>query len=117
MDRLFTLLGEGFGLTPDQRRLLIRTLWVLMVSTHILWVCGFMAIVGFPSPFAKASDVERIQQSADISARISLAQEIRAYSASRCRADDREPFDKIIDRLQIEYERITGARYPEPRCP
>lgn len=117
MDRAFSLLSEGFGLSPDQRRTIIRVLWVLFVTTHILWVCGFLALVGLPSPFAKASDVERIAQSADISARISLAQEIRAYAAARCRAEDPEPYDRIIERLQIEYERLTGSRYSEPRCP
>jgi hypothetical protein len=117
MDRAFGLLSEGFGLSPDQRRMLLRILWVIFVTTHILWVCGFLAIFGLPSPFAKASDVERIAQSADISARISLAQEIRTYAAARCKADDQEPYNRIIERLQIDYELITGARYAEPRCP
>lgn len=110
------------GVPKEQQRTVLMVIWRLGTMTFVAWACGAFAFLGLPG-FLLASDggklqeqVARLQTSADISARISLAQEIRLYVANRCKADDPEPYNRIIERLQIDYERITGARYPEGRC-
>jgi hypothetical protein len=104
------------GVPKEQQPVVVTVLWRVIMMGWVLWACGAFAVIGLPG-FSLATDVERLKESADISARISLAQEIRLYASARCKADDREPFDRVIDRLQLDYERITGGRYPEPRCP
>jgi hypothetical protein len=114
------LIAEGFGLTRDQRRLLIRIAWVLGVSGHIAWVCGFLSIIGLASPFARADRVEKLERSAQISARISLAQEYRVQVRAYCVVDERykEGVLIIIERIRSDYTEITnGQTLPEPRCP
>jgi hypothetical protein len=111
------------GVPRDQQGVVINVLWRAFMLSFVMWSLGAFGMMGLPG-FLWASDaqeleekVDRLQESADISARISLAQEIRAYAAARCKADDPEPFNQVIERLQVDYERITGSRYPEPRCP
>ena len=102
--------------------MVITALWRIGMVGWILWACGAFASIGFPGFLSAADgkqlkeDVAGLKQSADISARISLAQEIRLYVGARCKAEDREQYDRIIERLQLDYERIAGARYAEPRC-
>lgn len=115
----FSALVAGFGLKPRQQSLVIRILWVLAVSGHIAWVCGFLAVIGLPSPFARADEVKGIQQTLEASARVTLGREIREQSRVRCSATDQAIIDSItryIDSLQTEYERIAGQRYPEMEC-
>jgi hypothetical protein len=114
------LIAEGFGLNREQRRLLLRILWVIGVSTHIAWVCGFLAWTGLAPPFAKAERVERLERSALISARISLQQEYRVQVRAYCAMDEsaRDGVLRTIDRIRTDFVIVTeGKEYlPEPRC-
>lgn len=114
MDKVLNILL--FGVPNEQRGMVITVLWRTLMVGWVLWTLGAFASIGLTG-FALATDVERLKESADISARISLAQEIRLYVAQRCKADDPEPFNRVIERLQVDYQRITGERYPEGRCP
>lgn len=116
---VFSALAAGFRLKRDDRVLLLRVFWVVAVSTHIAWVCGFLVAFGLPSPFARADDVMELKRIAAASARVTLSKEIREQSRVRCTATDQAVVDSLtryIDSLQTEYERIAGQRYPEPEC-
>jgi hypothetical protein len=121
MQRAFGLLAEGFGLTRDQQQLILRVLWVIAVSGHIAWVCGFLAFAGLQSPFARASELEKVAQAAKVSARISLQQELRAQTRLACSLSDpgqRATVERTIDKLREEYRAVTGGEsYPETICP
>jgi hypothetical protein len=115
------LLSEGFGLTKEQRRLIIRVLWVAIVSTHILWVCGLLGFLGLSPPFAWAADVDSLRQATLVSARLNLVTEIRTQTRAWCSITDpttREAIATTIDKLREEYRRVAGgASPPEQRCP
>lgn len=115
----FSALTTGFGLNRRQQALLIRVLWVLFVSAHIAWICGFLVFLGLPSPFARADELKELRQTVQASARVTLSQEIRVQARVRCHSTDpqvRDSITRYIDGLQVEYERIAGQRFPEPPC-
>jgi hypothetical protein len=61
----------------------------------------------------------QLQQTVNASARVTLAQEIRAQSRVRCLVTDQSVKDSLtryIDTLQYDYERISGQRLTEPLC-
>jgi hypothetical protein len=114
----FSALSAGFGLDRRQQALVLRILWVLVVSIHIAWACGWLAAIGLVG-FARATDVSQIQQTVNASARVTLSQEIRSQARIRCISADqsvRDSLTRYIDSLQAEYERVAGQRYPEPLC-
>lgn len=53
-------LSEGLKLNMGQRGLLIRAGWVILVSGHIAWVCGFLTFIGLQSPFVQAGVIEAV---------------------------------------------------------
>lgn len=135
----FDTLCEGMGLNKERRAFLLRALWVIIVSGHIAWVCGFLAGVGLASPFvragdldAKYADISAKQTAADVrSARIeSLLQkqllrgkatEIREVLLQICVAKTSAEKDRLIskkDDLQNEYRELSGGAgfYTEPPC-
>lgn len=114
----FSAITAGFRLSRKDQALLLRVLWVLLVSAHIAWACGWLTAIGLAG-FAKAENVEKLQQTVNASARVTLSQEIRAQARVRCQSNDaavRDSITRYIDSLQFEYERVAGQRYPEPPC-
>lgn len=115
---VFSAISAGFSLNRQQQALVLRVLWVLVVSIHIAWACGWLSALGLVG-FARASEVSQIQQTVNASARVTLSQEIRAQIRARCSTTDQTIADSLtryIDSLQAEYERIAGQRYPELPC-
>jgi len=115
-------LSLGLGLKQHHWKILIRVGWVLLVSGHIAWVCGWFAVVGLSTPFAKASDMQAVQKMLAVSTRISLQQELRMQKQAYCRVDDYQVKASImrrIDELRDQLREIakiddgTG----EPPCP
>lgn len=116
---LISMMTDAMLLTPEQRSLVLRVIWVSIVSIHILWVCGLTAAIGFASPFAKASDLESVKQAVNISAKITLSRELRDQIHVMCSTKDsqaRSSLAQYIEELQSQYQQITGQRYPEPPC-
>ncbi len=113
------LLARGMGLRPQDLAMIIRVGWVIIVSAHMLWVCGLLAWAGIDIPFARASDFSKLEQGVAVSARLQLGKEIRGQMLARCVANSAtiDSIEQYIDRLQGEYESITGKRYPEVECP
>jgi hypothetical protein len=115
---VFSALVAGFRLSQKDQALILRVLWVLFVSMHIAWACGWLTAIGLVG-FARADEMDQLQQTLRASARVTLSQEIRAQSRVRCATTDQNVFDSLtryIDSLQGEYGRIAGQRFPEPDC-
>ncbi len=113
-------LEKGIGFKRSAWPILIRVAWVAFVTGHVLWVCGFLTALGLASPFAKASDVEKLLRAQEISARISMQQELRVQIRAWCIAQDPEirqvAWDRI-DQLRSELLEIARLQTPEPSCP
>lgn len=103
------------GIRPHLRWRIAVSLSIAGIFLYILWSLGALGMPGL----ALASDVNDLKRTADLSARLQLANEIRIQARARCSVTDaaRDGIERYIESLQAEYERITGARYPEPRCP
>jgi hypothetical protein len=122
----FGLLALGMNLSTEQQGLIIRVMWVVVVSSLFAWILGAGAIIGLPSKFALAADVSDLKQqqvtletNVRISARISLSRELRDEMALRCRTTDPAVYNALsnyIEQLQQEYVSLTGARYPDTVC-
>jgi len=56
------LLSEGFKLNTEERGLIIRVLWVVIVTVNIFWFHGWLAFAGLASPFATATDVKKVEE-------------------------------------------------------
>lgn len=114
----FSALSAGFGLNRRQQALVLRILWVLTVSVHIAWACGWLSAIGLIG-FARANDMSELQKTVAASARVTISQEIRAQARVWCATEDqaiKDALARYIDGLQFEYERVAGQRYPEPPC-
>ena len=98
--------------------------WQWRVSFTLAALLIAMVFAYSPRGFATTDDLEAFKQTVsllkervDVSARIALAQEIRLYQAQACGTGSKDHVYIAIERLQAEYSRITGARFPEGRCP
>ena len=128
----FGLLAKGMELTKRNQGLVIRVLWVVTVSTLLLWICGFVSFFANP-PYAKAGDVQQVQRdvaqlqhTANVTAKINLTRELRDQYSARCElrlskdaaknASAIEAISHYIDTLLTEYLDLTGKQYPEPVC-
>jgi membrane protein YdbS with pleckstrin-like domain len=112
-------LEEGMGLSRAHQRVLWRVFWVLGVSGHILWVCGFLTAVGLSSPFARADDVDKLMRAAQVNARISMQQELRVQIRTYCATSDddiKALAMRRIDELRNDLFEIAKIRTPEPQC-
>lgn len=114
------LASEGFALTKEQRRLLIRVFWVLLVTFNMLYVHGALIVIGLASPFASAADVADLKKASTVNARIQIIQEMRLQKTAYCRTTDDQTRDSIIRylvRLQGELKDITSEIEPvQPNC-
>ena len=120
LSEMASALETGMGLKVEHQRLLIRTLWVLAVTTNMLWVGGLLAFVGLTAPFAKASDVDKLLRAAEVNARISMQNEIRLQVRVYCSASDddiRNSAMRRIDELRDELWEIAKVRVSDPQCP
>jgi hypothetical protein len=57
MSEFVELVLKSLGLTQPQLQFLTRAAWVIFVSFHILWVCGWLTALGLMAPFASAQDL------------------------------------------------------------
>jgi hypothetical protein len=117
----FNILSLGMGLTRGQQQLIIRTLWVLLVTSNMFWTWGLLAWAGIAAPFARAVTVEDLQHTVMISAKLQLTQELRVQTLYWCKAKDGQEkyaVEQTLDRLRDEYRKITGGETPpEFTCP
>ena len=53
---LFRLGGVGY-LTPQQQMQILRMFWVLAITFHVCWVCGWLTRIGLQPPFAQEQEL------------------------------------------------------------
>lgn len=119
LDMAAKALEEGLGLKREHQRVLIRTAWVLFVSGHVLWVCGWLAAMGLSSPFAQAADVDDLLRASRVNARITMQTELRVQIRAWCLAEDpeiRQLTWRRIDELRTDLLEIAKIQTPEPVC-
>jgi hypothetical protein len=114
----FGLVSTAFGLKPKQQALILKVLWVIAVSGHIMLVCNVLERLGMPTPFAYAEDVADLRRASNMAAQLSIAAELRAQYQAWCKADypTRSTLENSIEKLQVEYARYAHERYPQPMC-
>jgi hypothetical protein len=117
MEEFLRLITEG--LTPNQRRIVLNTLWRIMVSAHIALACGWLSVTGFPG-FARATDVESLKQGQVTAAAEVVAQNIFDTRVRQCQATTQEARQFYAGRLQsllTRYVDLTQRVYPAlPAC-
>lgn len=93
------------------------------VSTHILWVCGWLAPVGLAAPFAQADELNyNVQQI--IRAELTLKRErdlpalMLDVKQKYCAAsgEARRLHFTSYNSLRAEYYKLTSREYPDPPC-
>lgn len=125
-----------FDLTSDQKKLLFRVSWRLLLMFHVAWACGLFSFIGLQG-FLQASDMdnevkpikqelvqqrlflEQMSKALTDSLAAGVASDIRVKIARRCKEKDRlerERLNKEIDKLQDQYVEYKTIRYPEPNC-
>lgn len=113
------LFFENLGIKREHQTVFFRISWVVAVTGHMAWVCGFLAGFGLAAPFARASDVDKLLRASEVNARISMQNEIRLQVRVLCQSDDddiRASAMRRIDELRDELWEISRIRVPDPQC-
>jgi hypothetical protein len=113
-------LTTGLGLKQRDWKILIRVGWVLVVTFHMGYVLGVFAVAGFASPFAKASDVDKLLRASVVSTRLQIQTELRAQKVAYCRETDfelKQSFSRRYDELRGDLRDIANVEWPELTCP
>jgi hypothetical protein len=120
MDFIF----RNMGLSRDQQVLITRAAWVLFVTFHILWVCGWLSILGLAPPFAVAADAAK--QAADfkeITVQLKedrlerLEHDILTIKTSYCKATNEDAKRQYAQRVQELIDRYYKIDHNNPRVP
>lgn len=111
---------DNLGLTKDQRSFIMRAGWVTFVSIHILWVCGWLQVLGFAAPYALANEFNSVATEIRASRLETLQQQILSTRYSQCRtASDSPPriqYNARLDDLYQKYIELSPNGKP-PRVP
>lgn len=134
------LFSKAFGIGQKMQAALLRVLWVLFVTGHIAWVCGWLDRFGFPAPFSRPADVgaavdsERkirvsdrealdgtvsdIRKNANAALNIIINRELREEMGAYClaKADTQDAMRQYIDYLEGQYQTLHNRPYAEPAC-
>jgi hypothetical protein len=109
-----------FDLTDTELKFLRDFLWRAVVTFHMVYACGYLALLGVPlQGFAQASEVAKYKEAVVLQARLGIVREIRLQTTAMCRSSDMEVRNALIntiDKLREDYRAITGEIYPEARC-
>ena len=121
LEQAMRALVAGMGLQPRHIKLLLRVGWVLIVSIHIAWVCGWLVGIGAAAPFARASDVSELKDNSKLMLTLQLQQELRAQKSAWCQIPDENVRTAIMNRIdQLRQNLRTVAKIDdgvgEPRC-
>lgn len=123
MIKILELFWSALGLSPEQRALIARSIWVMGVSGHILWVCGWLAPVGLASPFAQADEVNNqvkhiIREELSAKRQSDLPGLMLDAKQKYCAAsgEARRLHFTTYNALRAEYYKLTQLEYPDPPC-
>jgi hypothetical protein len=108
-----------FGMPPNQRRIVLNSLWRVFVSAHIALACGWLSVTGFPG-FAKADDVEKLKRGQVAAAAEVVAQNIFDTRVRQCQAstpESRQFYAARLQNLLTRYVELTAREYSRvPTC-
>lgn len=116
-----TLIEALFGLQSKEQRLFImRTGWVVFVSAHIMWVCGWLAPLSLASPFAHADVLAQLTKVVTDDRIDRLQRELLDMRVKQCGmaigSPDRELYSKLVNELWGKYKELTGTDPRLPEC-
>src|SRR5688572_16593597 len=101
-----------FDLTPEQAKFLRDFTWRCVVTLHMAYACGYLAVLGIPLyGFAQVPRVERLEQVVELQTRLGIVREIRAQTALMCASSGRtrEQIEETIDRLREDYKLVSNG--------
>lgn len=126
MNDIIDTVAEGLDATQKQKVLVIRVMAVCTVTVLIGFLYLILGLLWAPTQYAKADDLQKlaivvasIDATTKVNARVSLEVAITTRVRERCESTstgERRALDDLISRLQDDYYRLTGGRYPEPGC-
>lgn len=105
------------GLTETQIKGVIKVGWRAALAVHIAWVCGWLAFLGIPAPFAKAADVSTLERKTDILLRAAIDTSLRGLLEARCQVVgqiERETLNREINIQKAEWYILTHREWIEP---
>jgi hypothetical protein len=117
MAELIEFLISSVGLTKQQMTFLTRTFWVVFVSFHILWVCGWLTVFGLAPPFASAVESSQIIQDIKDERIERLDRDILTIRTSQCQATDPKAKAQYTERLQELINKYWQVAQRAPRVP
>ena len=134
------LTSRAFGLNKKQQAVFIRIIWVLAVTGHIAWVCGWLSPFRISPPFVYLDDANRgmqeerdrrvkdrqelegalgdVRKNANAGLGIVVNRELREEMVAFCFAKqaERDAMREYIDYLEALYRTLHSRDYPEPAC-
>lgn len=122
MEALLGFITDNLGLTKEQQRLIVRSGWVLFVSFHIAWVCGWLAVLGMGSPFALADEQKQLAEVIKGDRIDRLEHDILGIRQDQCKAykEGNMPAERLYaERLQEllnKYYSLTQRNARVPAC-
>jgi hypothetical protein len=63
---------RNLGLTREVQVILVRAVWVIFVTFHIMWVCGWLGILGLAPPFAAAAEYAKASEIKEMANQLKL---------------------------------------------
>lgn len=89
---------------------------VMSLSVHIVLACGLLPAV-FPG-FVNAADFARVQQERAAEREANLEAQILQVIEKQClsRGAARTSYTQALQKLRVEYIKVTGRDYPLPSC-
>lgn len=105
-------------ITKEQRIFLMKSGWFIIVSVHILWVCGWLGFMGVSAPFAMANELREAVQGLKEDRIERLDQQILTIRIAQCRSQPDTPAREMYtERLNELYRKYKELKQEEPRIP
>lgn len=123
MDSLIDFILRNLGIPREMQVFLVRTTWVLFVTFHILWVCGWLTITGLAPPFAAAADYAKAVEIKEIANQIKedrrerLEHDILTTKTSYCKATNEDAKRQYAERVQELIDKYYQIDHNNPRVP
>lgn len=105
------------GLTESQVKGVIRVSWRAALVIHIAWVCGWLAFIGIPAPFARADSVAKLERNTNVLLRAAIDTSLRGLLEARCQVTgerERDTINREINLQKTEWHALTGREWLEP---
>jgi hypothetical protein len=117
-----SLFAKGMGLKPGQGKLLIRSFWVILVTTYMLWGIGALAYLGIAAPYASAEETAAVKSDV-LSIKVQLLEEaLLEARLKQCKAIEsgseetkRFYFERLQEKMTAYYK-ATDRNYLVPTC-